>query len=98
MQTLKRIITAIQNACDAMARARVYSTLILLGREQVESYGYSWEALRQGPSAYPWPRTPAKTATDAPLVTAYEAQVIGAGEARNDAADLEAGPRDKDAA
>ena len=98
MQTLKRIITAIQNACAAMARARVYSTLIMLGREQVESYGYSWEALRQGPSAYPWPQAPAKTAAESPLVTAYEAQVIGVGEARNDAADSEAGPRDKNAA
>lgn len=39
---------------QALARARVQSTLLLMGRDWVEKYGYSWDLLQSGTEAWPW--------------------------------------------
>ena len=54
MITVKGTIEAMGRFFEAMAKARVNSELLRMGREKVESLGYSYEALLIGPSAWPW--------------------------------------------
>ena len=57
MITITKIAKAVQRFFEATAKARVNSTLLGMGREKVEQLGYSYEALRAGPSAWPWRKT-----------------------------------------
>ena len=57
MITISKIAKALQRFFEATAKARVNSTLLGMGREKVEELGYSYEALRAGPSAWPWRKT-----------------------------------------
>ena len=57
MITISKTAKAIQRFFEAMAKARVNSTLLGMGREKVEELGYSYEALLVGPSAWPWRKT-----------------------------------------
>ncbi|MFT5219949.1 MAG: hypothetical protein ACI9LO_002292 [Planctomycetota bacterium] len=58
MDTIAKIINRLQRASEAIAKARVNSVLLGMGREKVEEYGYSFDALQLGPSAWPWRGTP----------------------------------------
>ncbi len=57
MITISNIARALQRFFEATAKARVNSVLLGMGREKVEELGYSYEALRAGPSAWPWRKT-----------------------------------------
>ena len=57
MITISKTAKALQRFFEAMAKARVNSVLLGMGREKVEELGYSYEALRAGPSAWPWRKT-----------------------------------------
>ena len=48
MITISTIIESTGRFFDTIARARVQSTLLTMGREWVERNGYSWELLRAG--------------------------------------------------
>ncbi len=54
MNFLKKLFAATGRCFEAVAKARMNSHLLLMGREEVERMGFSYEALRQGPSAWPW--------------------------------------------
>ena len=54
MITITETINALKRFFEATAKARMNSTLLGMGRERVEEFGYSHEALRAGPSAWPW--------------------------------------------
>ena len=49
-----RILTTLGVFFENMAKARVNSVLLATDREQLKAWGYSYEALRQGPKAWPW--------------------------------------------
>ena len=51
MITISGTINALGRFFEAIAKARVNSTLLGMGRERVEQFGYSYEALQTGPSA-----------------------------------------------
>jgi len=51
---MSAIIKSTQRLFENTARARVQSTLLIMGREWVERHGYSWEMLCAGPSEWPW--------------------------------------------
>lgn len=57
MITITGTINALERFFEAMAKARVNSALLAMGRERVEQLGYSFEALQTGPSAWPWRKT-----------------------------------------
>jgi hypothetical protein len=57
MSKLRKILQSMERSFTAVARARVQSTLLTMGPEWAEKYGYSWEALRQGIDAWPWRRS-----------------------------------------
>ena len=57
MITISKTAKALQRFFESMAKARVNSVLLGMGREKVEQLGYSYEALRAGPSAWPWRKT-----------------------------------------
>ena len=57
MITISNIGKALQRFFEAIAKARVNSVLLGMGREKVEQLGYSYEALLTGPSAWPWRKT-----------------------------------------
>lgn len=73
MITISKTAKAIQRFFEAMAKARVNSTLLGMGREKVEELGYSYEALLAGPSAWPW----RKTTHDSAATDKIGAQVQG---------------------
>ena len=52
--TARRFLEATTKARMNSAKAMVNTTLLGMGREQVEELGYSYEALLLGPSAWPW--------------------------------------------
>ncbi|MCG6889305.1 MAG: hypothetical protein LJE92_06920 [Gammaproteobacteria bacterium] len=64
MITISTIIESTGRFFDTIARARVQSTLLTMGREWVERNGYSWELLRGGVSEWPWRQTTQAIATD----------------------------------
>ena len=68
MNTITRTINLLQRAFDAMAKARVNSVLLGMGREKVEKYGYSFDALQLGPSAWPWRKSTREMAKENELV------------------------------
>ena len=70
MITISKTAKAIQRFFEAMAKARVNSTLLGMGREKIEVLGYSYEALRMGPSAWPWRKTTQKSAGNSEAGTA----------------------------
>ncbi|MFZ9038008.1 MAG: hypothetical protein ACO3DT_08060 [Gammaproteobacteria bacterium] len=57
MITISKTASALQRFFEAMAKARVNSVLLGMGRAKAEELGYSYEALRAGPSAWPWRKT-----------------------------------------
>lgn len=57
MITMSKTARALQRFFEATAKARVNSSLLGMGRVKVEELGYSYEALRAGPSAWPWRKT-----------------------------------------
>lgn len=61
MNTLSKFIKSIGVFFDLIAKARVQSTLLGMGREWVERHGYSYDLLRAGTSEWPW-RAPVATA------------------------------------
>ena len=54
MKTMFAIIKSTGRLFDTIARARVQSALLAMGRVWVERHGYSWELLRAGVSEWPW--------------------------------------------
>lgn len=54
MKTMSAIIKSTGCMFDTIARARVQSALLAMGRVWVEQHGYSWEMLRVGVSEWPW--------------------------------------------
>lgn len=67
MITINKTAKALQRFFEATAKARVNSVLLGMGREKVEQLGYSWEALRDGPSAWPWRKTTQDSAATAEI-------------------------------
>ena len=67
MITITGTINALGRFFEAMAKARVNSTLLGMGRERVEQFGYSYEALRTGPSAWPWRKTTQDSAEESEI-------------------------------
>ena len=63
MSKLTKTWKALERHFDAIARARVQSSLLILGPAWVEKYGYSWTALRGGVDGWPW-RKPASSSTE----------------------------------
>lgn len=57
MISISKTTRALERLFDAMAKSRVNSVLLNMGRARVEELGYSYEALRAGPSAWPWRKT-----------------------------------------
>jgi hypothetical protein len=53
MITISNTATALKRFFEATAKARVNSVLLQMGRKKVEELGFSYEALRAGPSAGP---------------------------------------------
>ena len=51
---MSAVIRATKRFFEATARARVQSTLLIMGREWVERHGYSWELLHAGVNEWPW--------------------------------------------
>ena len=49
-----RIFSKLGTVFENMAKARVNSTLLTIDRQQLQAWGYSYEALQRGPSAWPW--------------------------------------------
>lgn len=54
MISLSKTWKSMARAFEAIARARVQSTLLTLGPEWAGKYGYSWTALRGGIDGWPW--------------------------------------------
>ena len=57
MITMNKVAKALQRFFEAIAKARVNSVLLGMGRDKVEQLGYSYEALLVGPAAWPWRKT-----------------------------------------
>ena len=57
MITIGKVAQAMQGFFESIAKARVNSTLLGMGRKKVEEMGYSYEALQAGPGAWPWRKT-----------------------------------------
>lgn len=55
-----RFSAAAARALEATAKARVQSTLLSMGPEWVEKYGYSYDSLRAGVNEWPWRQTSEK--------------------------------------
>lgn len=64
MIRLSNIWQSMQRHFANLARARAQSTLLTMGPEWVERYGYSYRALRSGIDAWPWRQTPEKAAEE----------------------------------
>lgn len=64
MNTPAKIFNSVGNFFDRIARARMQSTLLAMGRDWVERQGYSWELLRAGTDYWPWRQTPAAAAEE----------------------------------
>ena len=64
MISLTNIWQSMQRHFAAVAKARVQSTLLTMGPEWVERYGYSYQSLRNGIDAWPWRQTPEKAAEE----------------------------------
>ena len=54
MTVAHRVFTTLGKFFENMAKARVNSVLLATDREQLKTWGYSYEALKQGPKAWPW--------------------------------------------
>ena len=54
MKFRNRIFSRLGVLFENMAKARVNSTLLSIDRQQLQAWGYSYEALQRGPSAWPW--------------------------------------------
>lgn len=67
MITISSTVQALQRFFEATAKARVNSTLLGMGRAKVEQLGYSYEALLQGPNAWPWRKTTQDSAREREL-------------------------------
>lgn len=61
MIKLLKIRESLAGYFDAVSRARVLSTLLTMGPEWAERYGYSYQALRRGIEAWPWRQSAEKT-------------------------------------
>tara|TARA_R110002074_G_scaffold84603_2_gene187752 strand:- start:627 stop:956 length:330 start_codon:yes stop_codon:yes gene_type:complete len=83
MNTISRIIRPLQRAFEATAKARVNSVLLGMGREKVEEYGYSFDALRLGPSAWPWRKTP-QNGAEGKEASNHIRYLVAPGEGRSD--------------
>lgn len=57
MTTPAKKIDSGGNFFERIARARMQSTLLSMGRVWVERHGYSWELLRAGTAYWPWRQT-----------------------------------------
>ena len=60
MFTITKVSKAMSGFFESIARARVNSVLLGMGREKVEEFGYSYDELRLGPDAWPWRKMPQK--------------------------------------
>ena len=58
MNTMSKVLKSMEGFFESIARARVQSTLLSMGRDRVEKYGYSYDMLRAGVSEWPWRATP----------------------------------------
>ena len=54
MKMLKQLVSKLGIVFENIAKARVNSVLLMTDRDQLKAWGYSWEALKQGPQAWPW--------------------------------------------
>lgn len=64
MKTMSVMIKSTGRLFDTIAKARVQSTLLVMGRVWVERHGYSWELLRAGVSEWPWRQNTEAVATE----------------------------------
>ncbi len=64
MLNLSKTRKSLQCYFEAIARARVQSTLLTMGPEWAEKYGYSWTALRGGIDGWPWRKPAPQAATE----------------------------------
>ena len=67
MNTLSKFIKSIGVFFDLIAKARMQSTLLGMGREWVERHGYSYDLLRAGTSEWPWREAEATVTGEQPL-------------------------------
>jgi hypothetical protein len=58
MNAITRSIQMMKRAFEATAKTRVNSVLLRMGREKAEEFGYSYDVLSLGTSAWPWRKTP----------------------------------------
>jgi hypothetical protein len=64
MITISKTIKSVGNFFDKMAKVRVQSWLMRMGREWVERNGYSYEDVQSGVSKWPWRQSPVKIAEE----------------------------------
>jgi len=64
MKTMTAMIESTGRLFDTIAKARVQSALLAMGRVWVERHGYSWELLRAGVSEWPWRQSTEAVATE----------------------------------
>ena len=60
MNTINKTVKSMKHFFENLAKARMQSTLLSMGREWVESNGYSYEAVKAGVSKWPWHSSPEK--------------------------------------
>jgi len=54
MTIIKKTLGSLGRFFEATGKAKLNAELLRMGRRRVEDLGYSYEALRSGPSAWPW--------------------------------------------
>jgi hypothetical protein len=65
MFAITNVTNAIIGFFESIAKARVNSVLLGMGREKVEEFGYSYDALQLGPDAWPWREMPQNNTKEA---------------------------------
>jgi hypothetical protein len=58
MNTMSKIKVSMAEFFESIAKARMQSTLLSMGREWVERHGYSYSLLRAGVHKWPWRDVP----------------------------------------
>ena len=64
MNTIKKTVKSMKIFFENIAKARMQSTLLNMGREWVEDKGFSYDALKLGVSEWPWRQSPEKIAEE----------------------------------
>ncbi len=61
---MNSIAKAVKDFFERLAKARMQSTLLSMGRKWAEDKGYSYEAIVAGESEWPWRKSPEKAVND----------------------------------